>query len=345
MDERSSGEGLRVCQYIGSGRVTAQSGLGSAMRHQRQMLEARGAVFVGLRESPDVVILNTVFPDSVAVGHYARARGITVVAFAHSTQEDFEDSWAGANQVAPVFGWWLGHAYAVGDVIVTPTPYAQRLLARYRLTAPIHALTNGVDTTFFAPSAEAGARFRERYGLAPGDKAVVSVGHLMARKGVVDYVELARRMPEVQFFWFGHTTRAAMSAAVREAVDAAPPNLRFPGYVPAEQVRDAYAGAQLFCFMSHEETEGIVVLEALASGTPAVVRDIPVYDPWLPAGEIVHKARSIEEFETTARDILDGRAADLTGAAVERMQQHSFEVVADRLIAICAGTAAEPPRA
>lgn len=336
------GEGLRVCQYVGSGRAAKRSGLGSAMRHQRQMLEARGARLVGLRGSPDVVVLNTVFPDSVAAGRLARSRGVRVVAFAHSTREDFENSWAGANAVAPLFGRWLSHAYAVGDVIVTPTPYAKMLLRRHGITQPIYPLTNGVDVEFFSGGPEAGARFRRRFGIAPEREVVITVGHLMARKGVPDYVELARRMPEADFYWFGHTPRAVMSRAVREAVDAAPPNVHFPGYVPAGQVRDAYAGADLFCFMSHEETEGIVVLEALASGTPSLVRDIPVYNPWLPEGEIVHKARTLDEFETTARAILDGRAPDLTRAAAARMQRHSFDAVADRLIAICDGSAPLP---
>lgn len=335
-------EGLRVCQYVGSGRVTKRSGLGSAMRHQRQMLRARGVHMVGLNESPDVVILNTVFPDSVAAGRFARARGVRVVAFAHSTREDFENSWAGANAVAPLFGRWLKRAYAVGDVIITPTPYSKMLLRRHGLTKPIYTLTNGVDVEFFSGSPEAGARFRRRLGVAPEREVVVTVGHLMARKGVPDYVELARRMPETDFCWFGHTPRAVMSQAVREAVDAAPPNVHFLGHVPADQVRDAYAGADLFCFMSHEETEGIVVLEALASGTPSLVRDIPVYDPWLPEGEIVHKARNLREFETKARAILAGEAPDLTRAAVARMQRHSFDAVADRLLAICEGSAPPP---
>lgn len=43
----------------------------------------------------------------------------------------------------------------------------------------------------------------------------------------------------------------------------------------------------LFCFMSHEETEGIVVLEALACCIPVLVRDIPVYEDWLADGKNV----------------------------------------------------------
>ena len=39
--------------------------------------------------------------------------------------------------------------------------------------------------------------------------------------------------------------------------------------------------------MTHEETEGIVVLEALATETPIVIRDIPVYYEWLEHGKLL----------------------------------------------------------
>lgn len=315
-----------------------KSGLGAAMRHQRDILRARGVELVPLGKRPDVVILNTVFLDSVLAGLFARLTGARVVSFAHSTREDFRNSWAGANAVAPLFGAWLALAYRVGHVIVTPTPYSARLLRPLRITNPVHVLSNGVDTTFFAPNAAGGRRFRERHGLGPEDQAVVSVGHQMVRKGIVDFVELARRIPEARFFWFGHTSRVALSDAARTAIDSAPANLQFPGYVPVDQVRDAYAGADLFCFPSYEETEGIVVLEALATGAPSLIRDIPVYEDWLPGEEVVYKARSLDEFETKARAMLDGELPDLTATAVQRMQRHSLEAVGERFLAICAGT-------
>ncbi|MBO3130448.1 glycosyltransferase [Dermatophilus congolensis] len=333
---------LRVHHYNGTGRLVTQSGLGAAMRHQRHMLHHPGIRLVRLNEHPDVLVLNTVFPDSVIVGRWARKQGIRVIQFAHSTQQDFENSWAGANHIAPLFGRWLGHVYAGGDAIITPTPYAKKLLTRYQLDAPIYPLTNGVDIDFFHGKPAAGKQFRERHNIAPHTPLVVAVGHLMVRKGFTDWIDLARRIPQAQFYWFGHTPRATMSKAVKRAIDTAPPNVHLPGYVPAAEVRDAYAAANLFCFASHEETEGIVVLEALASGTPTLVRDIPVYDSWLPENEIVHKARNLEEFEHKARAILAGEAPDLTQAARHRMQEYSLDRVAQRFLAICAGTAPNP---
>ncbi len=66
-----------------------------------------------------------------------------------------------------------------------------------------------------------------------------------------------------------------------------PDNVIFPGYIRGEIIEGAYSGADLFFFPSYEETEGIVVLEALASKQNVLVRDIPVYDGWLEDKKIV----------------------------------------------------------
>jgi len=250
----------------------------------------------------DLVHLNSVFPDAVAVAVLARACGIPVVMHAHSTEQDFRGSFRGSNLLAPLFGRWLRFAYSRGDLVLTPTDYSralvERLLAdggpggrqdggrgggapRPRPGPLVRTISNGVDTRFFAPDLDAAARFRARYGLEPDTPVVVSVGHLFVRKGVLDMVEVARLLPDVRFVWFGHTDRRLLTADVARAVDSAPPNLVFAGFVDAARLRDAYCGADVFCFLSHEETEGIVVLEAMACGTRAVLRDIPIYREWL----------------------------------------------------------------
>jgi 1,2-diacylglycerol-3-alpha-glucose alpha-1,2-glucosyltransferase len=66
------------------------------------------------------------------------------------------------------------------------------------------------------------------------------------------------------------------------------------GYCSGDIIHGAYDLASCMFFPSLEETEGIVVLEALASHTPLLVRDIGVYDPWLVDGVNCHKAKTNE---------------------------------------------------
>ena len=60
----------------------------------------------------------------------------------------------------------------------------------------------------------------------------------------------------------------------------------------------------MFAFLSLEETEGIVVLEALSCGIPIILRGIPVYREWLPEGDGIWKARDAAGFQQAVCEAL-----------------------------------------
>ena len=142
---------------------------------------------------------------------------------------------------------------------------------------------------------------------------------------------LARSLPQARFIWFGWTDPRLIPQEIAAAMKNAPENVIFPGYVDREELREAYCGADVFAFMSHEETEGIVVLEALACGIPTVVRDIPVYSGWLEAGKNVYKASNTDEFQQSVEGILSGALPDLTSAGRTTAESRSLEAVGARL--------------
>lgn len=324
---------MRVHIYTGSLALVGKSGVGQAANHQRAALQSAGVEVVTQWQPPaDAVHINTVLPCSVRAARKARRRGIPVIWYGHSTEEDFRHSFAGSNLLAPLFKRWLCHCYNQADLILTPTPYAANILQGYGLRPPVRVLSNGVDTEFFAPDPARGAAFREKYGLADGQKAVVSAGHFFERKGILDFIALARRMPGVRFFWFGHTDPALVPRAVRKAMQAAPPNLCFAGFVTQAALRDAYCGADAFLFCSHEETEGIVVLEALACGVPVLVRDIPVYKGWLTDGVNVYKAADNAGLQTKLAGILQHRLPDVTAAGRRVAEERALPVIGQALL-------------
>lgn len=306
---------MRVHLYTGSLDAVRRSGVGQAVAHQRAMLESAGVEVTESWDTPaDAVHINTVLPDAPLAALRARRRGEKVVYYGHSTMQDFRDSFVGSNLLAPLFKRWLCLCYGLGDIVLTPTPYARGILQTYGLPCPVRAMSNGVDTGFFAPDKARGAAFRRKYRLSDDQKVVVSAGHFMQRKGILEFIALARALPLVEFYWFGYTPPALVPAPVRHAMAAAPDNLHFAGFVTQAELRDAYCGADLFCFCSHEETEGIVVLEALACGVPVLLRDIPVYEGWLTDGVNVYKAADDAGFAARAEGILTGTLPNVTAA-------------------------------
>src|SRR5690625_1393873 len=134
---------------------------------------------------------------------------------------------------------------------------------------------------------------------------IMSVCLPIKRKGILDFVEMAKRLPEYHFIWFGYSDPKFLPKDVVAALKTELPNLQFPGYIDREDLRVAYQACDLYVFLTHEETEGIVLLEALASKTDTLVRDIPVFNPDYVDGKHVYKGKSIDEFVWIVKDLLN----------------------------------------
>lgn len=323
---------MKIYIYSGGEKLVGRSGVGQAIRHQRECLRRSGVDITDhWTRDAAAVHVNTVLPDSVLAALGARLRGRKVVWYGHSTMEDFRSSFKGSDALAPLFRRWIIFCYGLGDVVLTPTEYSRRLLEGYGLKKPVYSISNGVDTAFFRPDPAARAALRARYGLGAEEKVVVSVGHTIARKGLPEFLELARQIPEAHFIWFGWTDPKLVPRGIIRAMESAPSNVIFPGYVGREELREAYQGADVFAFLSHEETEGIVVLEALACGVPTVLRDIPVYGGWLEHGKNVYKASNSGEFQRIVSGMLDKTLPDLTAAGRMAAESRSLEEVGKQL--------------
>ena len=78
-----------------------------------------------------------------------------------------------------------------------------------------------------------------------------------------------------------------------------------PGYIKGDIIKGAMQCSTCLLFPSYEETEGIVVLEAFASGLPVVVRDIGVYKDWLTDKVNCRKAIDNDGFVDCINDIIN----------------------------------------
>ena len=323
---------------MGGVNLAKKSGVGKAVYHQISMLEKQGIIVnkTGLKNS-DIVHINTVFPDSVLVAIIAKALGKKVLYYGHSTMEDFKNSFVGSNFFAPLFKRWIIFCYGLGDAVITPTEYSKALLEGYKIKKPIYALSNGIDTDYWKKeemNSSQKKEFLEKYHLSNDRKAVMSVGHFMERKGVTEFVEIARNNPEISFIWFGYTPSILVPRRVQKIIKQAPDNLIFAGFVDSEELKKAYNFCDLFLFMSHEETEGIVVLEAMACEIPVIVRDIPVYNGWLMNGKNVIKFKQNGELSYLLNKVLKNVDASMVKEAVETAHKRDFTETGQKLLMI-----------
>jgi phosphatidylinositol alpha 1,6-mannosyltransferase len=151
--------------------------------------------------------------------------------------------------------------YRLANVLFAPNVELCRMLERAS-GKPCHLMQRGVDTELFAPGR------RRRSG---DDAAFVMgyVGRLSIEKNVALLVRIERELATmgicgVRFLIVGHGDEEEM---LRRELQAA----EFAGVLRGEALAAAYADMDLLVFPSHTDTFGNVVLEALASGVPAIV--------------------------------------------------------------------------
>jgi len=194
--------------------------------------------------------------------------------------------------------------------------------------------SRGVDAALFNP-ARRGENARER--IAPGARQVVLyVGRLAAEKRIGVLLDAWERV------------RPALSGrAVLVIVGDGPegpalrgragPDVRFTGVLSGQSLAEVYAGADLFVSPSDTETFGNTVLEALASGVPAVVADRGGVAEIVRHGEdgLHAAAGDAKAFAAAMLQLLRDPAARarMSASAREAARGRSWESVLDGLIA------------
>lgn len=323
---------MKVLLYTEGEKVVGKSGLGKAIKHQAKALDLVKVEYTtNQKDDYDILHVNTYFPFSYETVKKAKKMGKKIIYHAHSTEEDFKDGFILSKQVSPVFKKWLIKCYSLGDIIVTPTSYSKKLLEGYEIDKKIYPISNGIEISKFKKDEKLGKKFRETYGYKETDKVIIGIGLYIERKGIVDFVELAKRMPEYKFIWFGYSPLSVATKPVKDAVNTELDNLHFAGYVEPEMIIGAMSGCDLYIFPTLEETEGIPILEACACKCKALIRDIPVFDEWLKDGVNVYKAKDVDEFEEKIKKIINDELPDLTEAAYQVAYDRRLEVVGEQL--------------
>ncbi|BAK95273.1 1,2-diacylglycerol-3-glucose glucosyltransferase [Tetragenococcus halophilus subsp. halophilus] len=325
---------MKVLLYFEGQKMLEKSGIGRAFEHQKKALESAGIDYTTNARSKDYDILhiNTYGINSRKMIKQAKKQGKKVIYHAHSNAEDFKNSFLGANTITPLYKKYVVSLYSLGDHLITPTPYAKRVLQTYGIQKPIDAVSNGINLEQFQPDEKKEEAFREYFKLAAEQKVIISVGLYFRRKGIIDFVEVARRFPQYKFIWFGHISLYSIPKDIRRIVQYDhPDNVIFPGYIKGDIIEGAYSNADLFFFPSYEETEGIVVLEALASLQNVLVRDIPVYDGWLKDRKNCYMGNNNTEFSQLLEGIVEKKLPDLSKNGWQTAQAKSIPHIGKKL--------------
>jgi len=151
--------------------------------------------------------------------------------------------------------------YQIAQVLYAPNPELCSLLERVT-GKPCHLMPRGVDAELFSPA-------KRNRGAEDGDHVLGFVGRLSIEKNVALLATVQQELEAMghksfRFLVVGH-------GAEQKWLEERLPRADFPGVLRGEALAAAYANMDLLVFPSHTDTFGNVVLEALASGVPAIV--------------------------------------------------------------------------
>jgi glycosyltransferase involved in cell wall biosynthesis len=238
-------------------------------RHLRSTLSAQ------LASQVDLVHIHTPFIAHYAAVRFARAHGLPVVATYHTFFEDY------LHHYLPILpravGRWVARRFTLSQcddvaALVSPSAPMRDALIEYGVRTPIEILPTGLPAASFAPGD--GGRFRRQFAL-PADRPLLLYVGRVAHEKNIDFLlrmfcRLRERRPDALFVIAGegpareHLGRLAKSLRIADAV-------RFIGYLDRNrELPDCYAAGDVFVFASRTETQGLVLLEAMAHATPVV---------------------------------------------------------------------------
>jgi glycosyltransferase involved in cell wall biosynthesis len=158
------------------------------------------------------------------------------------------------------------------DAVVVPSTAMRERLEQYGVSVPMHVLPTGIPIGRFTQGE--GLRFRERHGLPAQQPCALFVGRVAFEKSIdflIESLALARRkVPNLILLITGEGPAEQALHCQAEALGLGEA-VRFIGYLDRQHdLTDCYAAADCFVFASRTETQGLVLLEAMAMGLPVV---------------------------------------------------------------------------
>ena len=229
----------------------------------------------GLAARIDLVHIHTPFIAHYAAARFARQHGLPLVATYHTFFEDY------LHHYVPILPRGIGRflarhftrsqCAAVAALISPSAPMREALLA-YGVDTPIEVLPTGLPADSYIRGN--GARFRQRFSLPADRPLLLYVGRVAYEKNIDFLLRMFAKLragrPDAMFVIAGEGP--ARESLVKLARSLGVDNeVRFIGYLDrASELPDCYAAGDAFVFASRTETQGLVLLEAMAQGTLVV---------------------------------------------------------------------------
>lgn len=245
----------------------------------------------GLKDTFDVKINSIERCDimhyhTIDLNHYiglpiSRVNGVTV-GYVHFLPETMEESLELPSIAKKNFYHYIISFYKNMDYLVTVNPCFINKLAEYNIDKnKITYIPNFVsEEKFFPFTPEQKRDARNKFGISIKKFVVLGVGQVQSRKGVNDFIEVAKSLPDIQFIWAGGFSFGLITDGykqLKEVMDNPPDNVKFLGIINRDEMNELYNISDIMFLPSYSELFPMTILEAMNCKVPILLRDLDIY--------------------------------------------------------------------
>ena len=273
----------------------------------------------------DINHFHTINPEFLLFAFWGKLRGCKNVGYVHFLPETLKNSIHLPKPIEWLYYKYVLFFYRRMDALVTVNPYFIDILEKnYHIPrSKVTYIPNVVSSKSFYPmSADAKRGVQSYFALQSSPKSdsendwgnnlvkekftVLCAGQLQKRKGIFDFIEIAKQMPDVHFVWAVDFSFGKISQdyeKIKKIVANPPSNVTFLGLVDHNEMNLLYNACDMMLLPSYEELFPMTILEAMRCEIPILVRSLDLYDEIL--FDYVQYADSVEEFVTRIQQLRD----------------------------------------
>jgi 1,2-diacylglycerol-3-alpha-glucose alpha-1,2-galactosyltransferase len=308
-----------------------EHGVHTAFLQTKKMLEAQGVeVVVNSFEKADITHAHTIGPYSLT--HMIRDK--KKVASAHVIPESFEgsliltDYWLSAGKT------YLRYFYDKADLVLAVAPKVKESLEKLGVNTKVEVFPNPIDVKNFKKNEDIRKKIREKHNFLQKDFIVLSVGQVQSRKGVLDFMEAAKKLPKIKFVWVGGKPFGKLTKTDKELetkLKSPLQNVLFVGSIKVKEMPEYYNLADIFFMHSYQENAPMAILEAGATSLPLVLRNLPEYKMLYKEGYLSLEEDDFVNIISKLKEN-DGYRGKFSQSALGLAKRFSFEVLGPKLV-------------
>ncbi len=258
-------------------------GVGSAYLELLNLLKKKGKkdfeIVVNKGTKYDILHAHTVEPRNLFKMLLTKGKTVCYVHFLPNT---LDGSIHLPKPIFAIFKKYVLYFYKKADYLVVVNPsFKKEMISLGLKEEKIFYIPNFVSTKNFYPKKQDKEKLRKKLNLPEKAFIILGAGQVQTRKGVLDFIEIAKKRKDDLFLWAGGFSFGNITDGYEElkkVMENPPENVRFLGIIPRNEMNDLYNAVDLLLVPSYNELFPMTILETASTNTPFVLRDLELYE-------------------------------------------------------------------